>query len=105
VLPFFHIYGQTVIMNLGLRNGATVVTMPRFDLDQFLSLIEEHRVTLANVVPPIALALARHPAVDGAALSSLRVIMSGAAPLGAELSDAVATRLGVPTLQRHGMAR
>ena len=45
VLPFFHIYGMTVIMNQGLRAGATIVTMPRFDLDQFLDLIEEHRVT------------------------------------------------------------
>jgi acyl-CoA synthetase (AMP-forming)/AMP-acid ligase II len=103
VLPFFHIYGQTVIMNLGIRNGATVVTMPRFDLDQFLSLIEQHRVTLANVVPPIALALAKHPAIDGADLSSLRLIMSGAAPLGAELSEAVAKRLDVPTIQGYGM--
>jgi acyl-CoA synthetase (AMP-forming)/AMP-acid ligase II len=103
VLPFFHIYGQTVIMNLGLRNGASVVTMPRFDLDQFLGLIEEYRVTIANVVPPIALALAKHPAVDGADLSSLRVVMSGAAPLGAELAVAVSERIGVPTIQGYGM--
>jgi len=103
VLPFFHIYGQTVIMNLGLRNGATVVTMPRFDLEQFLELIAEHGVTLANIVPPIALALAKHPAIDDADLSSLRLIMSGAAPLGAELSDAVAKRIGCPTIQGYGM--
>jgi len=103
VLPFFHIYGQTVIMNLGLRNGATVVTMPRFDLEQFLDLIAKHDVTLANVVPPIALALAKHPAVDDADLSSLRLIMSGAAPLGEELSDAVAKRIGCPTIQGYGM--
>jgi len=103
VLPFFHIYGQTVIMNLGIRNGATVVTMPRFDLDEFLALIEKHRVTLANVVPPIALALAKHPAIDGADLSSLKLIMSGAAPLGEELSNAVAARLDVPTIQGYGM--
>ncbi len=103
VLPFFHIYGQSVIMNLGLRSGATVVTMPRFDLDQFLGLIGEHRVTLAYVVPPIALALAKHPAVEDADFSSLRLIMSGAAPLGAELSNAVSTRLGVPTIQGYGM--
>jgi acyl-CoA synthetase (AMP-forming)/AMP-acid ligase II len=56
VLPFFHIYGMTVIMNLGLRAGATTVTMPRFDLEQFLATIQEHRVTRAYVVPPIALA-------------------------------------------------
>ena len=103
VLPFFHIYGQTVIMNLGLRNGTTVVTMPRFDLEQFLGLISEHRVTLGWVVPPIALALAKHPAIDDADLSSLRLVMSGAAPLGAELSEAVASRIDVPTIQGYGM--
>lgn len=103
VLPFFHIYGMTVIMNLGLRFGATIVTMPRFDLDQFLSLIEEKRVTMAYVVPPIALALAKHPAVEGKDLSSLRMIMSGAAPLGDELAKAVADRVGVPTIQGYGM--
>ena len=86
VLPFFHIYGMAVIMNQGLRAGATIVTMPRFDLDQFLGLIAEHGVTRAYVVPPIALALAKHPAVDGHDLSSVRTIMSGAAPLGAELA-------------------
>ncbi len=103
VLPFFHIYGQTVIMNLSLREGACVVTMPRFDLDQFLGLIGEHGVTLANIVPPIALALAKHPAVDAADLSSLRLILSGAAPLGPELTRAVAERVGCMTVQGYGM--
>ena len=82
VLPFFHIYGMTVIMNLGLREGMTVVTMPRFDLEQFLDLHEQHRVTRTFLVPPIALALAKHPAVESRDLSSIRQIMSGAAPLG-----------------------
>ena len=103
VLPFFHIYGQTVIMNLALHNGVPIVTMPRFDLDQFLALIERHRVTIANVVPPIALALAKHPAVAGTDLSSLRLLMSGAAPLGAELSVAVADRIDTPTVQGYGL--
>jgi acyl-CoA synthetase (AMP-forming)/AMP-acid ligase II len=103
VLPFFHIYGMTVIMNMGLAEGAKVVTMPRFDLEGFLDLIEQHRVTCANVVPPIALALAKHPAVEGRDLSSLRMIMSGAAPLGAELADLLADRLGVPVTQGYGM--
>ena len=103
VLPFFHIYGQTVIMNLGLRTGSKVVTMPRFDLDQFLSLISEHGVTRAFVVPPIAIALAKHPAVAEADMSSVRLILSGAAPLGAELADAVAERVGCPVMQGYGM--
>ena len=103
VLPSFHIYGMTVIMNMGLRNGATILTMPRFDLEGFLDLIEKHRVTMSYVVPPIALALAKHPAVEGRDLSTLRVIMSGAAPLGDELAKAVSERVGVPTIQGYGM--
>jgi len=103
VLPFFHIYGMTVIMNQGLRSGATIVTTPRFDLDQFLELLERHAVTRAYVVPPIALALAGHPAVDGRDLSSLRTIMSGAAPLGSELTERVAERIGCRVVQGYGL--
>ena len=103
VLPFFHIYGMTVIMNQGLRAGATIVTMPRFDLDQFLGLIERHRVTRAYVVPPIALALAKHPAVSEHDLGSVEVIMSGAAPLGGELIGRVAERVGCKVIQGYGL--
>jgi acyl-CoA synthetase (AMP-forming)/AMP-acid ligase II len=103
VLPFFHIYGMTVIMNMGLWSGSTIVTMPRFDLDQFLELIETQKVTCCYVVPPIALALAKHPAIDGRDLSSLRMIMSGAAPLGPELTAQVTDRLAVPVTQGYGM--
>jgi acyl-CoA synthetase (AMP-forming)/AMP-acid ligase II len=102
-LPFFHIYGMTVIMNMGLRGGATIVTMPRFDLAEFLGLIERHRVSVGFVVPPIALALAKHPAIDDADLSSLRFLMSGAAPLGPELVEAVEARLGCLVAQGYGM--
>jgi acyl-CoA synthetase (AMP-forming)/AMP-acid ligase II len=103
VLPFFHVYGLSVIMNLGLLAGATLVTMPRFELEQFLDLLERHEVTRAYVVPPIALALAKHPAVDGRDLSALRHILSGAAPLGAELAEDVAQRIGCPVSQGYGM--
>ena len=103
VLPFFHISGMTVILNLGLRSGATTVTMPRFDLPQFLGAIQEHKVTRAYVVPPIALALAKHPLIDEYDLSSLKLIFSGAAPLGAELEEAVSKRLGCRVSQGYGM--
>ena len=103
VLPFFHIYGMTVILNLGLRSGATTVTMPRFDLPQFLGAIQEHKVTRAYVVPPIALALAKHPMIDEYDLSSLQLVFSGAAPLGPELEEAVAKRLDCRVSQGYGM--
>ncbi|MGZ4148152.1 MAG: AMP-binding protein [Actinomycetota bacterium] len=103
VLPFFHIYGMTVLVNLALRKGATVVTMPRFDLDEFLRLMEEHRVTFACLVPPIVLALAKHPAVDKHDLSALQHVMSGAAPLDASVCEAAATRLHCVVVQGYGL--
>ena len=103
VLPFFHIYGMQVILNLALRAGSTIVTMPRFDLEGFLSIIQERKVTRAYVVPPIALALAKHPLVDQYDLSSLELVFSGAAPLGAELEEACAARLGCRVCQGYGM--
>jgi len=103
VLPFFHIYGLQVILNGGLHAGATLVVLPRFELENFLRAIQEHRATWAFVVPPIALALARHPAVDGFDLSSLRQVLSGAAPLSADLARAVTRRLGCRMLQGYGM--
>jgi acyl-CoA synthetase (AMP-forming)/AMP-acid ligase II len=103
VLPFFHIYGLQVILNGGLRAGATLVVLPRFELESFLRAIEEHRATWAFVVPPIALALAKHPAVEGRDLASLRQLLSGAAPLSAELARAVTQRLGCAMLQGYGM--
>jgi acyl-CoA synthetase (AMP-forming)/AMP-acid ligase II len=103
VLPFFHIYGMTVIMNAGLRSGATIVTMPRFDLEQFLDLSQKHATTRSFLVPPVVLALAKHPVVDKYDLSSLKVIMSGAAPLGAELAAAAGERLGCYVMQGYGL--
>ena len=103
VLPFFHIYGMTVIMNGGLRGGATIITMPRFDLEEYLDLSQKHKVTRAYLVPPVILALAKHPIVDNYDLSSLQTIMSGAAPLGGDLAATAADRLGCFVMQGYGL--
>lgn len=103
VLPFYHIYGMLVILNLCLYRGMTIVTMPRFDLEQFLKIMQDYKITRANLVPPIILALAKHPIVDNYDLSHLRIIMSGAAPLSAELAQACADRLGCIVLQGYGL--
>nr|MBA3325943.1 AMP-binding protein [Paracoccaceae bacterium] len=103
LLPFFHIYGMLVLMNYHLAAGGVVVTMPRFDLETMLRLIETHRVRRLYVAPPIVLALAKHPLVDAFDLGSLDYVLSGAAPLGAELEAACASRLGCAVLQGYGM--
>ena len=103
VLPFFHIYGMTVLMNQAIHRRATLVTLPRFDLATFLGAIAEHRVARVWIVPPIAVALAKHPDVDAHDLSSLQTLHSGAAPLDAALGHAVARRLGCRMVQGYGM--
>jgi acyl-CoA synthetase (AMP-forming)/AMP-acid ligase II len=103
LLPFFHIYGMTVIMLASLFVGATVVTMPRFDLQQMLEIRQRYGITYAHVVPPIILALAKHPIVDRYDLSGMRGLMSGAAPLGAAVAGLARDRLGCEVMQGYGM--
>ncbi|QAY72851.1 4-coumarate--CoA ligase family protein [Agromyces protaetiae] len=103
VLPFFHIYGMTVLLNFALRQHAVLVTMPRFDLADFLRVVSVHRTTWVFIAPPIAVALAKHPLVDEYDLSSIKVVFSGAAPLDAALADHVAARLGCAVRQGYGM--
>ena len=79
VLPFFHIYGMEVVLHRGLYKGATLVTMPRFELEPFLAALQQHAVTRAYLVPPIVLALAKHPVVEQYDLSALKTIVGGAA--------------------------
>ncbi|MEZ4615622.1 MAG: AMP-binding protein [Caldilineaceae bacterium] len=99
----YHIYGMIVIMNYALHVGGTVITMPRFDMEQFLSLIQQYKITYMNLVPPLVLGLAKHPLVDKFDLSSLRTIVSGAAPLGAPLEQECSARLGCIVTQGYGM--
>ncbi len=102
-LPFFHIYGMNVLMNTYLAHGAGLVTMPRFDLEALLGHIQHHRIRKLFVAPPVAIALAKHPMIDRFDLSSLRVVMSAAAPLGADVAGAVERRLGCVVIQGYGM--
>lgn len=103
VLPFFHIYGMVLILNLAIYRGVTLVTMPRFDLEQFLQIVEDYKISTLSLVPPLVLALAKHPLVDKYDTSSIRLISSGAAPLGAEIEEACAERLGCQIYQGYGL--
>ncbi|PWE28475.1 4-coumarate--CoA ligase family protein [Pararhodobacter marinus] len=102
-LPFFHIYGLQVLMNFYLGRGGTLITMPRFDLEQFLTLAQKHRTPRMWIVPPVALALAKHPMVDNFDLSHVVQINSAAAPLGADIAEAMGARIGTMATQGYGM--
>ncbi|HEU0169488.1 MAG TPA: 4-coumarate--CoA ligase family protein [Chloroflexota bacterium] len=103
VLPFYHIYGMVVLLLNTLYGGGTLVVMSRFDLEQFLEAMQKYKVTHACLVPPIVLALAKHPLVANYDLSALEVIMSGAAPLSAELEQEAGERIHTLVKQGYGM--
>lgn len=103
VLPLFHIYGLMVVLNMGLYSGATVVLMPRFELEAFLKAAQDYEVSMAHLVPPIILALSKHPVVDSYKLPKLKSIFSGAAPLGEDLTRACMDRLGCNIRQGYGL--
>ncbi|KAH7659069.1 4-coumarate--CoA ligase protein [Dioscorea alata] len=93
VLPMFHIFSLNSVLLCSLRAGAGVLIMPKFEIGLMLELIERHRVTVAAVVPPLVLALAKSAMVEKYDLSSIRIVLSGAAPLGKELEQALHRRL------------
>nr|GMD30564.1 4-coumarate--CoA ligase 1 [Ipomoea batatas] len=102
-LPFFHIYSNSILL-CGLRVGARILIMQKFDINLFLELIQKYKVTIGPFVPPIVLAIAKSPVVDNYDLSSVRTVMSGAAPLGKELQDTVRTKFPNAKLgQGYGM--
>ncbi|KAI3820619.1 hypothetical protein L1987_08167 [Smallanthus sonchifolius] len=105
VLPLFHIYSLNSILLCGLRAGAAILIMQKFDIVPFLELIQKYKVTIGPFVPPIVLAIAKNEEiVDKYDLSSIRTVMSGAAPLGKELEDTARAKFPNAKLgQGYGM--
>ncbi|CAD5323717.1 unnamed protein product [Arabidopsis thaliana] len=104
VLPMFHIYALNSIMLCSLRVGATILIMPKFEITLLLEQIQRCKVTVAMVVPPIVLAIAKSPETEKYDPSSVRMVKSGAAPLGKELEDAISAKFPNAKLgQGYGM--
>jgi acyl-CoA synthetase (AMP-forming)/AMP-acid ligase II len=103
VVPMYHLYGLHVVANQGLSQGATIVTLPRYDLDQFLRMMEQYKVSVAPLVPPLVLALARAPQVNHHNLSRLRTIHCGAATLAVDVARACVARLGCEIRYGYGL--
>ncbi|PKS06423.1 hypothetical protein jhhlp_007171 [Lomentospora prolificans] len=104
VLPFFHIYGLAIIILGGMNAGIRTVVMPKFDLERFCQLVQEHQVSVTYVPPPIVLALAKHPLVSKYDLSSIRFLNCAAAPLTRELVEELWQRLKLPVKQGYGLS-
>ncbi|XP_050218970.1 4-coumarate--CoA ligase 2-like [Mercurialis annua] len=104
LLPLFHIYSLHSVLLCGLRVGAAILIMQKFEIISLMELVEKYKVTIAPFVPPIVLSIAKSPVIDKYDLSSIRMVMSGAAPMGKELEDTVRAKLPNAKLgQGYGM--
>ncbi|KAJ2909725.1 hypothetical protein GGI21_001592 [Coemansia aciculifera] len=103
-LPFFHSYGLVLVMLLSLAKGHHQIVMPKFDLEQFCMLVEQQKVVIAQLVPPIIIQLSTSSIVDNYDLSSLLYIGSAAAPLTRETQSRARARLGCSIVQAYGMS-
>lgn len=103
VVPCYHLYGIHCVINLALRAGATVVSLPQFDLEGFLRAVQDHEINVLPVVPPIVLALSQSPLVDRFDLSKLKTVHCGAAPLSVDVANAASKRLGASISYGYGM--
>jgi acyl-CoA synthetase (AMP-forming)/AMP-acid ligase II len=103
VLPFFHIYGMTVLMSIGMALGTTGVVMMRFDVEQMLHLVGKYGMTNLYLAPPAILAMTNVPNLSRFDTSSLRVVVSGAAPLPPEVAERVKSIYGCLVSQGYGL--
>uniref|UniRef100_A0A0D3GJF8 4-coumarate--CoA ligase n=1 Tax=Oryza barthii TaxID=65489 RepID=A0A0D3GJF8_9ORYZ len=104
LLPLFHIYSLNSVLLAGLRAGSAIVIMRKFDLGALVDLTRRHGVTVAPFVPPIVVEIAKSPRVTADDLASIRMVMSGAAPMGKDLQDAFMAKIPNAVLgQGYGM--
>ncbi|KDP36411.1 hypothetical protein JCGZ_08680 [Jatropha curcas] len=104
LLPLFHIYALSLILLCGLRVGAALLIVQKFEISSLMELLTKYKVTVAPFVPPIILAIVKRPVTDKYDLSSIRFMISSAAPMGKELEDAIKAKLPNAILaQGYGM--
>ena len=105
VLPFFHSYGMTVCMNLGIYKGAKLVLLPRFDLGMTLKAIQKERPTMFPGVPRLYIALNEADETKGYDLSSIQACLSGAAPLPLAVAKKFDSITGASVVEGYGRTR
>lgn len=104
VLPYFHIYAFTVGMMCGIWNGATQILLPKYDPDQVLAALRDHRPTYFPAVPTIFVSLLAHPNVHNYGLDQVRTYNSGGAPCPVEVIEEWERRIGRPLNEGYGLS-
>jgi len=103
VLPWYHVYGQTVVLNSAAAMGGTVIVYPRFDVEEIMRGIQENKATLFPAVATIYNAINNHPSVKKYSLSSLRVGISGAGPLPLSIQETFEKLTGALICEGYGL--
>ncbi|MFC4119796.1 long-chain-fatty-acid--CoA ligase [Nonomuraea zeae] len=103
ILPMFHVFGLSSILDVSVRFGCTLSLVPRFDAGAALEAIERDRVTIFEGVPTMFVAVLEHPELGRYDTSSLRVAISGGAAIPAHVLDAFEQRFGVIVLEGYGL--
>jgi long-chain acyl-CoA synthetase len=103
VLPFFHVYGMTVAMNEAIELAATIILLPRFNVDEALEAINRYRPTRFPGVPTMYMAIMNHPRVKEYDISCIRVCSSGSAPMPVEAQKRFEALTGARISEGYGL--
>ncbi|MBO9130577.1 AMP-binding protein [Bacillus sp. 165] len=103
VLPFFHVYGMTTVMNISIMQGYKMVLIPKFDVLEMLKAIKKHHVTLFPGAPTMYIGLLNHPALEKYDISSVRACLSGSAPLPVEVQEQFEKATGGKLVEGYGL--
>ncbi|MAS87370.1 MAG: dicarboxylate--CoA ligase PimA [Micavibrio sp.] len=103
VLPFFHVFAMTAVMNFSVKAAMEIIALPRFDLDQTLKLIDKHKPTIFPAVPAIYNAMNNHKKRDNYDLSSIKYCVSGGAPLPVEVKKVFQDVTGCILIEGYGL--
>lgn len=103
VIPFFHVFAMTAVMNMAVRQAMEIIALPRFDLDQTLKLIHTKKPTIFPAVPAIYNGINNHKKLKNFDLSSLKFCISGGAPLPVEVKKKFEAKTGAVVVEGYGL--
>ncbi len=104
ILPFFHVFAMTTVLNFGIRTGAQMILMPRFDIDQAVQLIRKSKPTIFPGVPTLYTALLNHGGLKPIDMNSLKLCISGGAPLPNEVRREFENFSGCRLVEGYGLS-
>ncbi|MEM2237160.1 MAG: AMP-binding protein [Candidatus Caldarchaeum sp.] len=103
ILPFYHIYGQTVLIGTGLTKGNKLIIFPRLELEKFMKDLSKYAVTVFPGVPTLFNVMSKHKLAEEVKYPSLKLVISGADMLPAEVADEFERKFGKRIVEGYGL--